>query len=141
MHSAAEWPLLVRRNLLRMQQLKDRLGGPLTEGLVGEIVMAGYEAAEIPSQPEVDTLIGYLQRYALPVPEPGELTVGPGRELFVQKCSVCHETPSPRAHTASGWERLIGQMQGLMAISNVEPLTTGELDSISGYLRARALQR
>ena len=140
MHSAAEWPILVRRNLLRMEQLKLRLGGPLTTGLVGETVMAGYENPEIPSPADVDTLLAYLQRYSLPVAQPGELTPGPGRELFIRKCSVCHETPSPRAHTASGWDRLIGEMQAIMTISNVEPLSDSELDAISGYLRERAIR-
>ena len=140
MHSAAEWPILVRRNLLRMEQLKVRLGGPLTTGLVGETVMTGYENPEIPSPADVDTLLAYLQRYSLPVAQPGELTAGPGRELFIRKCSVCHETPSPRAHTATGWDRLIGEMQAIMAISDVEPLSNSELDAISGYLRERAVR-
>lgn len=140
MHSAAEWPILVRRNLLRMKQLKVRLGGPLTTGLVGETLMTGYENPEIPSPADVDTLLAYLQRYSLPVAQPGELTAGPGRELFIRKCSVCHETPSPRAHTATGWDRLIGEMQAIMAISNVEPLSNSELDAISGYLRERAIR-
>jgi cytochrome c5 len=138
MHSAAEWPILVKRNLLRMQQLKDRLGGPLTTGLVGEVVMAGLEGAEIPGPAEVDTLIAYLQKYALPTAMPGELTDGPGRDEFSQRCSVCHELPSPGAHTASGWERLVGDMQAIMAISDVTPLETRELDLITRYLRERA---
>ncbi len=140
MHSAAEWPILVKRNLLRMQQLSDRLGGPLTTGIVGEVVMAGYQNPEIPSPADVDTLIAYLQKYALPVAQPGELTDGPGRELFIQKCSVCHELPSPRAFTARSWDRILGQMQGIMAVSDVQPLSSRELDGIGAYLRARASQ-
>ncbi len=140
MHSAVEWPVLVKRNILRMHQLKDRLGGPLTTGVIGEVVMAGYESVEIPSQADVDTLLAYLQRYALPTPQPGELTAGPGRELFLQKCSVCHEAPSPSAHTASGWERVAGAMQAFMALSDVPPLSTQELDQITEYLRSRSAQ-
>ncbi|MGD2151741.1 MAG: hypothetical protein PVG79_00645 [Gemmatimonadales bacterium] len=137
MHSAAEWPLLVNRNILRMQQLSDRLGGPLTTGLIGELVMAGYESVEVPSQADADTLIAYLQRYALPTPEPGELTAGPGRELFQQRCSVCHELPAPSAHTATGWDRVVGQMQAYMVLFDVQPLGNQELDAITGYLRER----
>ncbi len=138
MHSAAEWPILVKRNLLRMQQLQNRLGGPLTGGLVGEMVMTGYETAEIPSPADVDTLLAYLQRYAFPAAEPEELTEGPGRDLFMQKCSVCHEVPSPGAHTATGWDRLVVEMQAIMAVSDVQPLSSQELDQIGGYLRERA---
>jgi len=140
MHSAAEWPILVRRNLLRMEQLNNRLGGPLTTGMVGETVMSGYQNPEIPSQADVDTLIAYLQTYALPVAEPGELTQGPGRDLFIARCSICHETPSPRAHTATGWDRVVGQMQANMAISDVTALSNSELDAITGYLRDRAVR-
>ncbi len=138
MHSAVEWPVLVKRNLLRMQQLKDRLGGPLTTGLIGEVVMAGYESVEVPSEADTDTIIAYLQRYALPTPEPGELTAGPGRELFRQKCWVCHELPAPSAHTATGWDRVVAQMQAYMALFDVRPLSSQELDAITGYLRERA---
>lgn len=140
MHSAAEWPILVKRNLLRMQQLNGRLGGPLTTGIVGDVVMAGYQNPEIPSAQDTDTLIAYLQKYALPVAQPGELTAGPGRGAYLARCSVCHEAPSPRAHTARTWDRILGQMQGIMALSDIEPLTTSELDSIGAYLRARAIQ-
>lgn len=140
MHSAAEWPLLVRRNLLRMEQLNNRLGGPMTTGLVGETVMSGYQNPEIPSEADVDTLVAYLQTYALPVAQASELTDGPGRDLFIRRCSVCHETPSPRAHTATGWDRVVAQMQANMAISDVTPLSNSELDAISGYLRERAVR-
>ena len=140
MHSAAEWPILVRRNLLRMEQLNNRLGGPLTTGLVGETVMSGYQNPEVPSEADVDTLIAYLQTYALPVAQASELTDGPGRELFIRRCSVCHETPSPRAHTATGWDRVVAQMQANMAIGDVTPLSNSELDAISGYLRDRAVR-
>ncbi len=116
MHSAAEWPILVKRNILRMQQLSDRLGGPLTTGLIGEVVMAGYESVEIPSAADADTIIAYLQRYALPTPEAGELT----------------------GHTATGWDRVVGQMQAYMALFDVQPLNNQELDAITGYLRERA---
>jgi cytochrome c5 len=140
MHSAAEWPILVRRMLLRTEQLNNRLGGPLTSGMVAETVLSGYENAEVPSQADVDTLVAYLQKYALPVAQAGELTDGPGKELFIQKCSVCHEAPSPRAHTASGWDRVVGDMQAIMAISDIEPLSNSELDAITGYLRSRSIR-
>jgi mono/diheme cytochrome c family protein len=140
MHSAAEWNVLVPRMLLRAEWLKYRMGGPLTEGLVGQVLMAGYTAADSPSEAQVDTILAYLQGNALPAAEPDELTPGPGRELFIRKCSVCHETPSPSAHTAPGWERVIALMQSIMSASNVPPLSTGELDVVSAYLRERALR-
>lgn len=138
MHAASEWRILVQRMLLRARTLRDRMGGPLTEGLIGEAVMAGLENAELPSQEQVDSMLAYLERNALPAAEPGELTAGPGREMFVQKCSICHEIPSPKAHTPAGWDRVVMTMQANMVKMDVDPLSNQEVDQITAYLRARA---
>ncbi len=138
MHTGVEWDILMPRMLLRARTLKDRMGGPLTEGLVGEVVMAGLENAELPSQEQVDSMLVYLRRNALPAAQAGELTAGPGRQLFLAKCGMCHEAPSPSAHTASGWDGVVARMSGRMAQMDLEPLTNQELDEISAYLRERA---
>ncbi len=100
MHTAMEWPYLLRNMLYRAQTLEYRLGGPLTTGMVGDVVMAGLETAEYPTPEQTDSILSYLQRNAMPEAEPGELTDGPGLDLFMQKCVICHAPPSPRAHTA-----------------------------------------
>ena len=138
MHSAREWPLLLRRMELRARTLDQRLGGPLTRGLVGEILMAGYEHTALPSPAEMDTIEAYLVAHALPTAKPGELTAGPGRDLFLHQCSLCHETPSPRAHTASGWQAVVERMQTTMAIMGVSAFTDAQMDTILIYLRPRA---
>lgn len=138
MHTATEWEILVPRMLLRARTLKHRLGGPLTTGMVGEAVMAGLTTAELPSDEQTDSIIGYLTRNALPVAEPGELTPGPGREAFLQTCSLCHQPPSPRAHTAAGWDAVVAKMRGVMTLMEVKPISDREADEIAGYLRGRA---
>lgn len=138
MHSALEWPILVRRNLFRARSLKDRLGGPLTEGLIGEVLMAGLQSAELPSPAEVDTLLAYLERNALQTASPDELPDQPGKELLIGRCSICHETPSPRSHTAAGWDQVVVRMQANMIKAGVETLTDAELDEITAYLRAES---
>jgi cytochrome c5 len=138
MHSAQEWKILVPRMLLRARTLRDRMGGPLTEGLVGEIVMTGLETVELPSPEETDSMLAYLQRNAFPPADPGELTEGPGRTIFIDKCSICHEVPSPKAHTPAGWDRVVATMRANMVKMDVEPLSDREVDLISGYLRERA---
>ncbi len=137
MHTAPEWPILVRRMLMRAATLHDRLGGPVTEGLLGEVLIAGLGAAALPQPSDVDSLIAYLQRNAMPAAGPDEYT-GEGTELVVQKCSTCHELPSTAAHTAAGWEDLVRRMQGNMGAMDVPPLTNEEADAIIGYLKSRA---
>lgn len=138
MHSAAEWPILVRRMLMRARTLQDRMGGPLTTGLVGVYLMEGLKTADRPSPADVDTLINYLQAHALPAARAGELTDGPDAELFVEMCSICHETPSPKAHTAAGWEQVVARMRANMSLMDLVPLTDEQTDRIVAYLRRRA---
>ncbi len=138
MHTADEWGYLMRNMLLRARTLEYRLGGPLITGLVGEVVMAGLTTAELPSDQQVDTMLAYLQRNAMPAAQPGELTEGPGRELFLKRCAICHAAPSPRAHTAAGWDAIVAKMRGLIVQADLEPLTDRESDAIAGYLRERA---
>jgi mono/diheme cytochrome c family protein len=138
MHTADEWDYLIRNMLLRAQTLEYRLGGPLTTGMVGDVVMSGLETAEMPTLEQTDSILVYLRRNAMPEAEPGELTAGPGRELFLQKCAVCHAPPSPRAHTAAGWDAMVARMRGLMGLMDIEPLNDRQADEIAGYLRERS---
>lgn len=137
MHTAAEWPVLTRRMLMRAETLADRLGGPVTEGLMGEILIAGLGTTALPQPSDVDSLIAYLERNAMPAAEPGQYT-GPGSALVIQKCSTCHELPSTTAHTAAGWAELVRRMQANMPLMDVTPLTPEEADAIIEYLQGRA---
>ena len=140
MHSPAEWGIILPRMYLRAQQLENRMGGPLTTGMVGEIVMSGFQSTAVPSEADADTLAAYMREYGLKTAEPSELTPGPGRELFIGRCSTCHETPAPSAHTVTGWERLLNQMQEYMELMQLEPLTGQQVDQITTYLRERAMR-
>ena len=53
-------------------------------------------------------------------------------------CSVCHETPSPRAHTAEGWAQVVARMRANMEIMGLQGLTDDQTDRIIAYLRGRA---
>jgi mono/diheme cytochrome c family protein len=138
MHTADEWGYLMRNMLLRARTLEYRLGGPLTSGMVGEVVMAGLTTAELPSDAQVDTMLAYLQRNAMLEADPDELSEGPGRALFLEHCAICHAAPSPQAHTAAGWDALVAKMRGFIVQAELEPLTDREADAIAGYLRERA---
>lgn len=135
MHSAAEWPVLMRRMVMRAQTLRDRMGGPLATGMVGEVLMSGMTATVVPSPEDADSLQAYLQRHALMAAAPEELAEGPGRDLFIEQCSTCHEAPSPAAHTASEWNGVVVRMRANMAMMDVEPFTSEQSEEIAGYLR------
>jgi len=140
MHAAEEWPVLLRRMSIRSTTLRDRLGGPFTTGLIGEVLMSGFTSSELPSAADADTLLAYLRRNALPTAKADELGDSPDARLFVARCSICHETPSPRAHTAAGWERVVARMQTNMGLMDVRPLSGPDRDAIVGYLRTEALR-
>lgn len=137
MHSAAEWPVLVRRMLLRGRMLQNRLGGPATRSLVGGWMVDIIKKVGDPTPEQVDSIVGYLQRNALPVAGPGEVGSGPGAALFTEKCSVCHQTPSPNAHTAAEWPEVVARMQSNMARMDITALTPDELDQITRFLQGR----
>ena len=87
MHSASEWPILLRRMNMRTRTLHDRLAGERVEGAVDEMLMAGLQSANIPTAEDQDSLLAYFTRHALPAAAPGETApfirrrprAGPGR--------------------------------------------------------------
>lgn len=138
MHAAQEWPILLRRMYMRAGALRERMGGPLTDGTMGEILMSGMSTAEVPSASDQDSLLAYLVRNALPTAERSEMGEGPEATLFLERCSVCHEIPSPTAHTPDEWVLVVGRMQGNMVWNGVRPLDESELGRIVRFLQGRA---
>lgn len=138
MHSAAEWPVLMRRMQTRASTLHERLGGPLTEGLMGEYVVLGMATAAVPTPDELAEMTVYMQKHAMPVAEPGELGEGEEVDFFRLQCGACHEIPSPRAHTAAEWPEVVGRMRANAALQDVRPLDDEETQRIVSYLQGRA---
>ncbi|MFQ5530231.1 MAG: c-type cytochrome [Gemmatimonadota bacterium] len=134
MHAAAEWPILIRRMTLRAATLRDRMGGPLTRELVGEVRMSGFASSYVPSPADMDTLVSYLQRNALPVVQVGELGNDPDARFYARKCSICHETPSPAAHSGPDWVPILSRMQTNMAAMDVAPLDEADRNRITAFL-------
>lgn len=134
MHAADEWPLLLRRMELRVETLGDHMGGAMTEHLMGDITMSGFASSYMPEPSDVDSLLAYLQRNALPIAEPGELDGGPEARFFVDKCSLCHQTPSPDAHTPAEWEGTVARMQANRQLTGMDPMSDSEQRRIVEYL-------
>ncbi len=136
-HAASEWPLLMRRMQTRAETLGERLGGPLTEGLMGEYVVMGMATAPLPSEDELAVMTEYMQKHAMPEAQPGELGEGEEAGFYVAKCSACHVTPSPSAHTAAEWPEVVGRMRANAALQDVRPLDDEETQRIVSYLQGR----
>lgn len=137
MHAAEEWPLLLRRMQLRVETLGDQMGGAMTEHLMGDIAMSGYASSYLPEPSDVDTLLAYLQRNAMPAAEPGEIGGDPEARFFVETCSICHQTPSPDAHTAAEWAATVARMQANRQLTGLEPLSDDEQRRIVEFLTER----
>lgn len=135
MHSAADWPILMRRMMLRATTLHEHMGGPLTTELVGDIRMSGLASTFVPSPEDRDTLIAYLQRNALQVVQPGDLGDDPEARFYAEKCSICHGIPSPAAH--ADWGPVLDRMQVDMALQDVAPLEDADLERIAAFLADR----
>lgn len=138
MHAAAEWPVLVRRMILRARTLQERMGGPVTEHVLGDILLSGMASAEVPDPQEVDTLVAYLQAHAMPTAEPGEIGSDPEAQNFERTCSVCHQTPSPNAHTATEWEAVVVRMRMNTVLMDAPPLSEEQADRVIAYLTSVA---
>ncbi|HET9332521.1 MAG TPA: hypothetical protein VFQ21_02935 [Gemmatimonadota bacterium] len=138
MHAAEEWPILMRRMVMRAQTLHDRMGGPMTRGILGQYLLSGMASAQTPSAEDIDSLVAYLQRNAMPVAAAEELGTGPEAEFFESRCGFCHETPSPLAHTAADWPTVIARMRANMAMMSVRPVTEEEARRVMAYLEEKA---
>jgi cytochrome c5 len=138
MHSAAEWPILLRRMNMRTRTLRDRLAGERVEDAVDEMLMAGLQSANTPTAEDQDSLIAYFTRHALPAAEPGEVGDAPDDLLYLEYCSLCHETPSRTAHGPEGSEALVFRMSAMMEILGMASPSDAEKQRLVGYLQAAA---
>lgn len=138
MHSAEEWPTLLRRMYLRAETLGNRLGGPLVTELVGsEFAVTGMGASIVPSEEDRDSLLAYVTKHALPVADPAEIE-GPEAETFADNCSQCHEVPSPTAHTMEEWNQVLIRMNANYRVMGLEPMSQELMEEIRAFLAPRA---
>ncbi len=138
MHSSQEWPTLIRRMIMRGAALGSRLGGPRSEGMVDQMLMAGRRTVQLPPAEDVDSLVAYFQRNAFSAAAEEELPDTPDAALFVEKCSGCHETPSPIAHGPEDAQALVARMSAMRAMLNMEQLTVEEQSRLVAFMQRAA---
>jgi cytochrome c553 len=122
MHSATDWPGVLRRMWLRMDRLPASLAVAVPD--------AGARAA----------MLSYMTVHALPV-SAATLPAGAGREEFVATCGRCHALPDVRVHAPEDWLTVLLRMERNMERMNVTPATPAETAAIITYLQAASASR
>lgn len=122
MHSATDWPRVLRRMWLRMDRLPDSLG------------------IHTADEGERGTLLSYLITNALQV-SGAELPKGPGREEFAVICSRCHALPDIKIHASGDWPSVFLRMERNMERMNVSRPNTEQTGKILLYLQDVARSR
>jgi cytochrome c5 len=115
MHSATDWPGVVRRMWLRMDLLDPQYRVPTPE--LGQRIV----------------LLDYLTNHALKVSD-STLPDTPEREFFQKTCAQCHELPDPRQHSTQDWYVVVRRMNQHMRDILGKELTSEEIERIVRYL-------
>jgi mono/diheme cytochrome c family protein len=119
MHSATDWPIVVRRMWLRMEWLPDSLG------------------VKSPAASERYEILQCLTANALKV-SGSALPPGRGRDVFGLVCSRCHALPDPRDHAKTDWPIVFARMERNMERMKVAPPTADQTQQVLGYLQTAA---
>lgn len=124
-HSATDWPSVIRRMWLRMDRLPPEFG------------------VKVPSPEQRQVTLDYLINNGLKV-SGSALPAGPGRATFSQSCSRCHALPDPLQHSPDDWPAVVTRMgtrMDQMKVDRPTPAQTGEilmyLQQVSATRRAR----
>lgn len=117
MHSATDWPNVLRRMWLRMGRIDPRFGVPVPE--VGDRLV----------------ILDYLTANALQVGDEN-LPDLPGRQTFETTCSQCHQLADPRQHSPDDWLAVVRRMnQHMQEILGTE-LRNEQMAEIVQYLQS-----
>jgi mono/diheme cytochrome c family protein len=124
-HTAEEWPSVLRRMESRMAMHSRMMGG-----------------IEIPNAIEVEDLLSYLQTNAQRPFDPAhpDLDTPRGR-IFRATCAQCHALPDPTQHTASEWPGVVARMQRNMAAMRRFRPDTEVMQTIIEFLQEHARSR
>jgi cytochrome c553 len=116
MHSATDWPRVLRRMWLRMDRLPPSMGiRTLDEGDRGGV-------------------LNYLMANGLMV-SGAELPAGAGRQDFAVVCSRCHALPDIRNHSSRDWPAVFQRMERNMERMMVSLPTSDQTSKILLYLQ------
>lgn len=121
-HSATDWPSVVRRMWLRMDRLPSTF------------------SVKVPTMQERQAMLDYLIANALKV-SGANLPQGVGRATFAQTCSRCHALPDPRQHSPADWPAVVLRMEQRMDQMKVDRPSPDSTQQILLYLGAVSARR
>jgi mono/diheme cytochrome c family protein len=124
--TAPQWPPVLERMLAHMEHMR---GG-----------MMGMAPVSVPELAQVNTLLAYLQAYAMRPATPEELASGPQaqRAVFVVTCSQCHTLPSPRLHPPDAWPGIEARMRAHIRHVGLAELTPQTQEQILRFVQTVA---
>jgi cytochrome c5 len=120
-HSATDWPIVMRRMWMRMDNLAPEFNVPR------------------PTSAERLAMLNYLRDNALKVSAAG-LPDAPGRDTFVTTCGQCHDLPDPMQHSAEDWVAVVQRMSGRMETMLDKQLGQQDFTRIVLYLESLTKQ-
>jgi cytochrome c5 len=115
LHSATDWPGVVRRMWLRIDELPAEF------------------SVKNPTVQQRQVLLDYLLKHSLQVSGTA-LPQGAGRATFSEMCSRCHALPDPRQHSAADWPAVVMRMEQRMTDMKVKRPSSAQTQEILGYL-------
>ncbi len=115
-HSATDWPRVLRRMWLRMERVSPSFNVP------------------VPTSAERLVIQRYAIDNALRV-SGASLPAAPGRSFFSATCSRCHDLPDPRQHSPEDWVAVVRRMMDRMDQMLGETLDQNEYARVVEYLR------
>lgn len=121
-HSATDWPPVLRRMWLRMELLPAGLRVP------------------VPSEQQRQSILNYVLGHALQV-SGAALPEGAGRATFSRMCSRCHALPDPRQHSTADWPAVVLRMEQRMDQLKVDRPAQGQVSEIILYLQEASRRR
>ena len=128
-HSADEWPDVVERMLERASIHEYWADGG-----------TGTTRVETPSKREKETIISYLKDNAMRsmkadlLPSPASV----GAQSFSESCSVCHDLPDIKLHTAGEWPDVVENMIRISEKMEKPHITPQDKKEIIDYLKKHA---
>lgn len=123
MHTAKEWPDVMKRMQERMDMHSRMMGGIV-----------------VPNEKELLTLSKYLQAHALKsmdAKHAAELNTPAGLS-FRATCAQCHALPDPKQHTSQEWPTVVARMQKNMSVMGKIIPNKATIKEITGFLQSRA---
>lgn len=122
MHTAADWPRVAGRMLMRERMMA---------GMRGMMMQV-----KAPTSQDEEALLQYLKAHAMQALSPTAVPApdSPGAALFQQTCAQCHALPEPKQHTALEWTAVVKRMRENMKNMGRREITDQEARDITAYL-------